>query len=215
MKKGAVLCLLIAFLLLGSMLVYAQNASDDLAKDTLTKTAAEAGGNLKNIGGNLTGGLNARTGDLLEREANLPFLSWFQIEGKVTWSQLIVFLMLFLAIFIVLLDVLAFVPFLNKPFIIRPVGALIFTLIAAITGTIYSLSNFVLGFVNSFGLFSLGNLGILKIVIFIFLGVLILVFLHWISKRIRKETKIERAAAVGERMSRVDENNKIEIETTK
>lgn len=118
MKKSAVLCLLfVVFSLLAvSMLVYAQDVavnSSNVGRDTLNQTVAEVSGSLKQGVANLTGNLNDRTDDLLDKEVVIP--SWlempakilFGIEQGVSWQKLIILLGVWIAMFILFYNMLS------------------------------------------------------------------------------------------------------------
>lgn len=218
MKRSVVLCLLFLFVLLASVLVYAQDAgtsagSDNAAKDTLTQTAADAGSNLKQGVGNLTGGLAGKGEDLLEREVNLPepvkiILGSKESQVKISW--LIVLVCVFLLLFILVFNLSNLIPFLNKG-ILRFFVSLIISVLISLSGGTRIFTSVFLDFSD---LLNFSRWGVVTLIISVILIFFLILVIFWVANKIKRSSKILDAelkgAQAGAAIDLLNRNYKIE-----
>jgi len=161
---------------------------------------------------------------VLDKNMTIPSLSIFGIEdGKLTRQQLIIFVIFLILTFLVFLEVAVFIPFLDKEIItgeilqfkmtLRPPFALIFTLIVAVTGTVYTLSKIFYGFASTFEI--IGKLGAFQIFIWIILAIILFIVFSWTSKKMRQGERLSKVEGIGERITTIDAINKARINANK
>lgn len=177
---------------------------EETNKDTenkIDKAKDDAKKELENIKG--------KASDVIKKEIEIPALSIFKIpNGKLSIQQLIVFGTLLIATFFILSKIFIFIPFLNKKKL-RILFAIIFTLIPAITGTTYLISNLFCTIIPTTELMEkLGIFWTLSLVIF---AIILFITFSSISKNRKKCRKIENAEKIGRRIKQVDAINKIKI----
>jgi hypothetical protein len=172
------------------MLIYAQDSgSANPAEDTLKQTAADVGGNLKNVGGNLTGGLRGAGEDLLEREVKIP--GWlsvparilFGIESGISWQKLIILLGVWFMMFIIIWDIVSLTP-LFRGKIIPLLVSLIITIIISVSNGLSFLSTFLLGLTTIFHL--LDDWPIVSTVISLIVILFLIFAAGWIMRGVKK-----------------------------
>ena len=211
MKKLVILFL--TLLLISTFVIAAENETEDKLSELKDKVSSTKLGDI----GNQT---KAQAESILEKEITIPALSIFGIkDGKLTQQQLIIFVIFIILTFIVFLEVAAFLPFLDHKIIsgdiipfemtLRPIFALILTLIPAVMGTIYFISNFFYTFASSIGI--IGKLGGFQIFLWIILAIFLFIVFSWTSKKITQGRKLEKAEEFGQRTRQVDAINKIKI----
>ena len=170
--------------------------------------------------GDIGTGAKEKTESFLDKEITISQLSIFGIEdGTLTRQQLIVFTIFLILTFLIFLEVAVFIPFLDKEIIsgdiipfemtLRPPFALIFTLIVAVTGTVYSISQIFYGFASTFEI--IGKLGAFQIFIWVVLAIILFIIFSWTSKKIKQGSRLGNVEKMSQRMKTIDAINKAKI----
>jgi len=205
MKRGKILLIILVFLLV-VRLVYAVDSgtsavdSNNAGADTLKQTAAETGGNLKNIGANLTGSLNDRTEDLLEREVEIP--GWLAVPvglflgagGSIKIQYLIILISIWVMLLVVILSALDFIPLFGGR-VGKFLASLAIMLLLSISGALKEVAIFFFDFWNMFSIFE--EWSFWKIVLVIFLSLAIVAGALWLRKTIKKDVILTTADIKG------------------
>ena len=165
-----------------------------------------------------------KAGNILDKNMTIPSLSIFGIEdGELTLQQLIVFVIFMILTFIIFLEIAIFLPFLDHKIIsgdiipfeitLRPIFALILTLVPAVTGDIYSVSDLFYSFISTIEI--IGKLGALQIFLWVALAIILFIIFSWTAKKMKQGKKLEKAEEFGERVKQVDAINRIKIAANK
>ena len=195
MKKSFAPLTLILLLILATTLVLAQDP------DTQPNTDAA----------DLAGSLDDQTEDLLKREVDIPKILeipakvLFGIEDGITWQHLIIVLGVWIGFFIVILNIMDLLPFMNKGFV-KFAGALVITAITSITGALNIIATF---FFDVAGFFDwVGSWGPLQIIIAVLIAGIVIFLVQWVTKKIGNRNKIEKAELSGKKIRDTVENSK-------
>lgn len=187
MKRGLLVIPIILLFFILAVLVYAQEQVSDIS-------------GLNQSVKNITGSLNDRTENLLEKEVNIP--DWFGVPARVLfgieqgilWQNLIILLGVWIMIFIILVEAVSFVPFLKNK-IISFFVALIITCLISITGAVNNLALFFWNFGEMFNF--LKEWSILQIILTM-IGFAVVIFAAIkFNKLIRNKYKLDKAEGLG------------------
>ncbi|GEM_PF-2230936 len=200
--KKELTTLILLFLLIFPLVI----AEDNITKQTKEKLSA------------LKGGLDNRTEDILEREVPLPPIFKvplnliFGIEDGSTWQQLIIVLGIWIGFFILILSITDFMPFINKGFI-KILTSIIITILVSITGSLNIIAMF---FFDVAGWFKwTASWGPLRTIVAILIAGLVIFAFNFVSHKIKKKIKIEKAEEMGEKAKEGFESAKIFSEGVK
>jgi len=195
MKKELTILILL-FLLIAPLTL----AEDNIAKQTT--------GKLSEIGK----GINNNTENILEKEVPIPQILKapsnfvFGIKEGASWQELIITLGIWIGFFILILNILGFMPFLNEDYI-KVLASIIITTLVSITGALNKMAIF---FFDVAGFFKwTASWRPLQIIVAVLMAAIVILTINWLSHMIRNKMQIEKAEEIGEKIKEGSESAEV------